>query len=285
MNKKLVISLSVILGVVLTAIILCFTVFTIKSVELDFRTSTQHEWNESELVEASRIPNGKCLLFLSTKQYEENLETNYPYLEVINIEKVFPSKIIVHLAEREEFFALKSGESTFFLDKDFKVLRSQTEGFTSTKTNPILLNGLRFDGEIVVGQKLNIKQTGMKRFLASMIENQKTLQQAEGFVKEIELQEELVSLLNEKQVNMTMKAFGEREIMILNIDVNLSAKIQRVFQTIPMLYESLVDNGDYTIEEVNRCKIVVGNQITNQDELYVHIYLDEEIITSSHKND
>ena len=285
MNKKLVISLSVVLGIVLTMIILLFTVFTVKSVEIDFRTSTEKEWSESEIVEGSKIPFGKCLLFMSTKKFEENLETTYPYLEVINIEKVFPSKIVIHVAEREELFVVQNGESQIYLDKDFKVLKIADGNFESTKENPILLKGLNFDGQASPGEFLKTEQDGLKRFYASMVENRKTLEQTEGFVKEITLEKEDNPLTSKTEVHMTMQTFAGREIKILNINSNLNHKLTRALQIIPMLYETLVDNGDYTSEEVDRMNIAIGNQITNEKELYVHVYLDGEIVTSPSKND
>jgi hypothetical protein len=42
---------------------------------------------------------------------EKNLEKENSYLKVINIETIFPNKLIVHCAEREEFFSIKKNNS------------------------------------------------------------------------------------------------------------------------------------------------------------------------------
>ena len=285
MKKKLIITGSVLLGIIITVIILCFTVFTVKTVEVDFRTSTTQAWSEEEIVENSKIPYGKCLLFMSKDQFVNNLETKYPYIEVINIEKVFPSKMVIHCVEREELYVMQNGEDVVYLDKDFKVLKIEQALFESQKTNPILLEDLSYQGEIEVGKVLSIDQTAMKRFYASMLENNKNLSQVLGFCKEISFEDEFNTLTKSNETHITIQTFGERKVKILNISTNLNYKIQKVFQTIPMLYETLVDNGDYTTEEVDRCEIIVGNQIIDKNELYVHVCLDGQTITSPTKNE
>lgn len=284
MNKKLVISLSVILGIILTIIILCFTVFTVKSIDIDFRTSTKENWEESEMIENSQIPYGKCLLFMSTSIFTKNLEEKYPYIQIINIEKVFPSKLVIHVAEREELFAIEKDAKTAILDKDFKVLKTYDGNYESKKTNAILLKNLNFTNELVLSNFLQIEETGLKRFYSSMQENNKSLGQALGFIKEIDVETNFNPLTNKTEQDMTICTFGQRKIKILDIDSYLSKKFQRMFWTLPMMYEELVDNGDYTVEEVDRCEILIGNQITDQSEIYVHIYLDGEVITSKTKS-
>ena len=169
------------------------------------------------------------------------------------------------------------------LDKDFKVLSVEQGNFESDKENPIIIKGLTFEGEIYEGKFLDITENGLKRFYSSMLENNKTLPQVLGFCKELFVYSEYNPFTNSNETNIVITTFKNREIKILNIDVNLSRKMQRMFQVLPMLYDLLVINGDYTSEEVDRCAIVIGNQITNQDELYLHVYLDGNVITSENK--
>lgn len=284
MKKKLVISLSVLLGLIAIALTLCFTVFTIKDVELDFRTSTELEWKNEEVIESGEINKGKCLLFLSKKGYVSNLEKKNPYLEVINIETVFPSKLIIHCAERKELFAIKSGDKTVYCDKDLKILRIENEDFTSTKENAILLEGLTITSELEVGSFLEYNEKGLERFFSSMVENSKTYAQTIGFCREIKISRDFNALSNKDETNVIISTFSDREIKILNIESNFSKKLQRMFQALPEIYELLLTNGDYTEAEVDRCSLLIGNQITNEDELYIHIYLDGEVIESVKKN-
>lgn len=291
MKKKLIIALSVLLGLIATALTLCFTVFTVKTVDLDFRTSTTLEWSTEEILQSAKIQKGKCVLFLSKKGYVASLEKNNPYLEVINIETVFPSKLIIHCAERRELFAIQNESEIVFCDKDLKVLRKGYGTFDSTKENAILLKNLTASGEYEVGDFIDAEEKGIKRFFSSMVENSKTYPQTLGFFKEISLERVDNPLSNEKEDNMIIKTFSDREIKILNIDLYLTRKLNYVFQALSGLYDLLVTNGDYTSEEVDRCSLVVGNQITisgtkiiQTEELYVHIYLDGKVIESPKKN-
>ena len=283
MKKKLIISISALLGVITVVLTLCFTVFTVKEVEIDFRTSLEQPYDEEEIIKEANIDFGKCLLFMSKTGYIKRIEEKFPYLEVINIETVFPSKLVIHCAERQELFAFQKDDQMALLDKDFKVLSVEQGNFESDKENPILIKGLTFKGEIYEGKFLDITENGLKRFYSSMLENNKTLPQVLGFCKELFVYSEYNPLTNSNETNIVITTFKNREIKILNIDVNLSRKMQRMFQVLPMLYDLLVTNGDYTSEEVDRCAIVIGNQITKQDELYLHVYLDGNVITSENK--
>lgn len=284
MRKKLIIGGAVFVGFIVLTLILCFSVFTIKSVDIDFRTSLTMSWEEESIMESAELDYGRCLLFLSKKQYKDRVEKKNPYLEVINIETIFPSKLVFHVAERQELFAIKRETDVVKLDKDLKVLKIEDgEDYQSNEANPILLSGVTINKDFSEGDFLDIKEKGLKKFLPAMTEVSKTLNQTLGFCKSINLVEEKNYYLNQAEITMDITTFSDRKITIKNIDSNLNFKLQRVFQTLPMLYEKLVDNGTYTNEEVDRCSIVVGNQISNQNELYTHIYLDGEIITDSDK--
>lgn len=284
MKKKLIIAGSVLLGLIIVILTLCFTVFTVKTIEVDFRTSTTNNYEEQQIIEESQFKYGKCLLFLGKKKATTNIEKKYPYLEVINIETVFPSKLIIHCAERQGLYAIKNQQETLICDKDFKVLEIFQSDVVSTKENEIALSGLNFENkEVEKGDFLTIDQIGMKNFLSSMLENSLTYNQTIGFCKEISLESEKNDLTGKEEDHLTITTFTGRKITILNIDSGLNFKIQKMLQALPKLYELLVTNGDYTSEEVDRCSLVIGNQITDETELYVHVYLDGEIVSSPNK--
>ena len=74
MKKKLFIGLSIGFGVVITIIVLVFTVFTVKDVSLDFRTSLENNYDQQEIIENSQIPFGRNILFLKTEDLKNNIE-------------------------------------------------------------------------------------------------------------------------------------------------------------------------------------------------------------------
>ncbi len=144
MKKKLIITFSVIGGIILLLIILLFTLFGVKNVVLDLRTYNSRF--SSEEVQQSVIKSGEFaynmpIFFQDKKSYISKLEKNNPYLKVINIESKFPNTLSIKCMDREEVFAIKmSDERYFILDEDLKVLEVLTS-FDSTQTNAILLGG------------------------------------------------------------------------------------------------------------------------------------------------
>lgn len=143
MKKKLIITFSVIGGIIALVIILLFTLFGLRYVSLDLRT--YNSLFSSEEAQESVISSGKFAynmpIFFQDKQaYIDNLEKSNPYLKVINIESRFPNTLVVKCVDREEVFAIKMAEDKYFIvDEDLKVLRIENT-FTSTQTNAILLS-------------------------------------------------------------------------------------------------------------------------------------------------
>ena len=73
--KALIITLCSIVGVVVTAVIFCFTLFTIKDVQVDFRTEITKGYTESQVIKESGIEMGKCVFFLKKSKLEEQIES------------------------------------------------------------------------------------------------------------------------------------------------------------------------------------------------------------------
>ena len=124
MKKKWIIALSVVLVVVVTIVTLSFTLFTVQNFKIDMRTGSSYDYNEQEIFASSQLQTGKNIFFLNKTQASSNIEKAYPYLKVINIETQFPSTLVFHLAERQAFYAVRSGEGWLYLDEDLKVLES-----------------------------------------------------------------------------------------------------------------------------------------------------------------
>ena len=146
-HKKLIIVLSVIVALLITLIVLMFTLFSLKSVEIEFETGNKIITNEMQSQIISEIDLGGTVFFKNKDEMTSKIEKKYPYVKVINIETILPNKFIIHIAERQEMYAITSLNRTCYLDNELKVLRINEGNFISVSTNAIKLDlfGLDFD--------------------------------------------------------------------------------------------------------------------------------------------
>lgn len=255
--KGIIITVAVIVGVILASVIFCFTLFTVKDIKLDFRTELTAKYTQTEIIEKSGIENGKCVFFLKKKQHTANLEKNFPYLKVINIEIVIPSHIIIHLAEREEFYAIPYGEKTLICDDEFKVLKIEDgTSYESTASNAILLKKVKITNEKVeAGDFLSFKQDGLEDLYDGMLLNSRNRPQMLALCKEIEISEyaekEVVvdgnRVEKEMQTSIKITTHNGRKVYIHNITYGLPYKLQKYFA----LQTSILDVDNFYLDKNN----------------------------------
>lgn len=135
---------------VATLLILLFTLFGLKLDLVTVKTHNADAMFESEsfaqeVREQSGLNQNTSVFFINKNRVMASLEHAFPQMQVINIETVFPNRLVVHVAKREELFAIASQNSPsyFIVDKDFKVLDIvATQNYVSTPQNAILLEGV-----------------------------------------------------------------------------------------------------------------------------------------------
>lgn len=147
-HKKLIIVLSVIVALLITLIVLMFTLFSLKSVEIEFETGNKIITNEMQNQIISEIDLGGTVFFKNKDEMTSKIEKKYPYVKVINIETILPNKFIIHIAERQEIYAITSLNRTCYLDNELKVLRVEEENFISVSTNAIILDLFDLDFDL-----------------------------------------------------------------------------------------------------------------------------------------
>lgn len=122
-HKKALIISSVILTIIVVIIILMFTLFSLKSVELSFKTETLNITAEqTEQIEQKTLSYGGSVLFINKDKIVSELEKEFPYLKIVNIETQIPDKFVIHCAEREELFSIESNGKYYVLDEELKIL-------------------------------------------------------------------------------------------------------------------------------------------------------------------
>jgi len=175
-TKRLAILISV-LAVIVVIVVLSSTVFTLKQVEVQFYTKNDtlitnidslNYFNDSTVLNIENnkqdFSMGQSIFLTKKSNITAKLEKDYPYLKVIALTTMFPDKIIVKAAEREEFYAVPvyTGSSITgyaICDGDLKVLRM---GTSADAANLITLDGGDEDsfklgsGDASIGEILNV---------------------------------------------------------------------------------------------------------------------------------
>ncbi len=130
-NKRLIILLSIFAFLTLV-VILCSTLFTLRSVSFSWKSAKVYLQKYSDATIAESVDLGDSIFLLNKSKMTAKLESKYPYLRVIKIETKFPNKVVVHVVERDSVYAVKLTDKYALIDEDNKVLQYVTaEGLAS----------------------------------------------------------------------------------------------------------------------------------------------------------
>ena len=261
--KRLTLILSIFVGVIVTLVVLLFTLFGLNKVEMCFQNNSKVFADETivkQIISSANFKKHSCVLFLNKDKYINKLEKENSYLKIINIETKFPNNLVIHCAEREEIFAIKNGDRKYFIcDVDFKVLKildySNTElsdEYLSTQNNAIILNGINvLNSSAVVGDFLTILESKeiVYNFVTSMAVNNRDIAETKALIKELTLSYNVLG-----QAKLLLKLHSEYSVEILDTSNFLSKKIN--------LFLSIYDKipaTDYSTHKL----IIIYNQSEN----------------------
>lgn len=237
--KKLLIVMGSVLGAIVLCLILSFTLFGVRNVKLNFKNqTTMYVENESKdyVIKSANIPFAMPIFSVNKKQIINNIEKNNSYIKVVNIETVFPNNLIIHVAEREELFAIKISDNLYYIcDSDLKVLSINTS-FNSTQSNAILLNNVEvINKTIQVGGFLNLHngEEIIKNIANSFAYNNKTVADIKGIIKQIDVSYEnnFYTKTNEMVINFT--TFDDFKIEVDLPRLNLIEKLNLMLTLVP----------------------------------------------------
>lgn len=121
MNKRLV-TLIILLVVVVVVLIVNFTVLTVREVSVDFQGESSG-YTESQILDAADVGFGKNIFGVSELEVVTKIQTAYPAVKVISVERKFPDTIVIHTAVRYPILAILVGSSSYALiDREFSVI-------------------------------------------------------------------------------------------------------------------------------------------------------------------
>ena len=257
-NKKLLIFIISPIAVVVTAIILAFTLFGLNKVEINLKndsTKFSSSVSQEKVIDSGSFSKNSCVFFINKQNHTELLEKNNPYLKVINIETKFPNKLIIHCIEREELFALKVNDSKYFIvDSEFKLLNVIGE-FESDSNNAILLGGEinieNKDAELGEFISLGDEHDNIKNIYTSLFLNNRTPAEQKALFKEISIEYNLVS-----KPHLNIKDYNGLNICIKYMRDKLPQKLQCLFATYNQIDISDYNDATLTIQENENNEII-----------------------------
>lgn len=280
MKKKWIIALSVIAAVIVLIVILSFTLFSLRTIELDFRTNkTYITATDDEIIESGEIKMGGSVFFRSKNKYIEKIESKNPYIKVVNIETVFPSKFVIHVAERQEIFAVEHNDQFYITDDEFKVLRI-TDSYISDQTNAMLLEGLQVaDENYAVGQFMDV--SGYQPIYDALFENNRPLSEQITLIKSINLTEIYDDVLNENQSAIELNFFNGQTYVIYNSSYGLKYKVELMLDVFSQIYtyigKTITIDGEevlLTEENLKTARIEIKNYYDYRDHGEEDCYFD-----------
>lgn len=246
-------------------VILSFTLFSLRTIELDYRTNkTYITATDEEIIESGEIKMGGSVFFCNKNKYIEKIESKNPYIKVINIETVFPSKFVIHVAERQEIFAIEHNDQFYITDDEFKVLKI-TDSYISDQTNAILLEGLQVaDENYAVGQFMNV--SGYQPIYDALFENNRPLSEQITLIESINLTEIYDDVLQTNQSAIELKFFNGQTYIIYNSTYGLTYKVELMLDVFSQIYTYIgqtikVSGEDVVLTEDNlkTATIVIKN--------------------------
>ena len=219
-------------------VVLSSVIFSLKSVEVIFLSNTDTLTGQEEtILESGRFNFCESVFLSNKKEYTCNFEKSNPYLRVVNLETIFPSKLIVHAVERTEcyFFKLSNGKYAV-IDEHAKLLRiSQTK-----VVNAIEIKNCEFVEQILEEGDF-FKSNGFLKKLFNCFLEWKETPTYEKVKDKISSIEQDYQKTGQLLINMKSGV----SILIENSNAQLSEKVNLAFS----IYDTKTKNGepiDYT---------------------------------------
>ena len=251
-NKKLAIFL-IILCFFAVFVVLSSTIFSLKSVEVKFFSTTNNlSEQQQEIIDSAGFRYGESVFLSPKSKYVKNIEKNKPYIKVLNIETVFPSKYVINAVERNECFAIKLSNNKYaIVDEEMKVLKIQDRFQNSTENAIEILNSNLAEQNVDAGDFFDCDAKYYKTLFNGFREWKLSYVDVKARITSIQIDYE-----REGQLLINMRSGVQ--IIVKNSTYNLSNKLNWAFS----FYDTKVDdNGvevDYTKDGI--IYVTDGNQ-------------------------
>ncbi len=274
MKKKWIIALSVIVAVILLIVILSFTVFSLRSVTLDYRTSKENiTATDEEIIESADIDLGGSVFFRNKQYYIDNIERENPFVKVINIETVFPSSYVIHIAERQKVFAVEHNGQYYIVDEDYKVLEIYN---SEEQIDAILLNGLEISGtSYAVGEFMEVENS--QPIYSALYENNRPLNEQKAMIESITFTSIYDKNIGKSQPAIELKFFSGQTFRIINSSYGLRYKVALMLDVFSQIYEFIDDPNDEENNKVDENGVILTEENLKTAIIEIRNYYDYRV--------
>ena len=105
------------LSIIVVLCVLGGAVFVVSDIQIERQDKNlqQSTISDESIIEKSRIEYNKSIFAISESKVVTNIESNFPTIRVVGIERKFPNKIVIKLTERVPLVALKFKDKPEYL--------------------------------------------------------------------------------------------------------------------------------------------------------------------------
>ena len=243
MNKRLL-GIFIAVAVAVVVIVVCCVMFLTGSVEV--RTTdnlTLDDETVSAIVSQSGIKKGDSVFSIDESASVSAIEKANPMLKVVDIERKFPNKVVIYVAERTPLMAiaLEDNEDGLFavVDNELKILNVVASDAVAglTAVNNFTVSG----GEEIVGSFIDDRSDWLKGIVMGAEKVSFVSTRFTSFVKSVTFGQINVSVLTNTGVTFQLKNVASIDEMFVNAYTyysTLADETQRRSGDI-----SLTDNG------------------------------------------
>lgn len=263
MKKKVIIAFSALVAVIGLLLLLTYTLFALREVEIDYRTSHSNiTATDEEIIESGEIDLGGTVFFRNKKKIEQRIENAHPYIDVINIETVFPSKFVIHVKERAKVYAVAGDGEYYFCDENLRVLEISRE---LTEASPILLEGDFTAKRMQVGQYIDFVKNPM--VYQSLYQSNLTYGNQRDIIEKIRVEKIYDDGIKEEINSVKLFLKGGQTVVFANPEKELDYKAYLFLNVYSNLFdmvgkESVQQDGSkatLTADNLKTCEIYIDN--------------------------
>lgn len=254
-NKRLAIFLTIFVFFAIV-IVLSSAVFSLGNVSIKYLSTTNVlTGQEQSVLESANFKYGESVFFSNKKEYIKNLEKSNPYIRVINIQTVFPNKLIVNAVERNETYVIKLDSNKYVKTDEFLKVLSISNVFQNTTANGIVIENSGLNSQSVqAGDFFEIQDDYLTQLFNCFREWDNSYVNLKSKIESIELN------YNNDTDRLLINMRSGVQIIIRKSKTNLSDKLNLAF--------SFYDLDEHNGQPVDYTKSGIIEVFENETQIY-----------------